>query len=260
MYAPNCSSMREQPPVRRQLHREVRPALRGAPTADVTVLAAGEQPQERGQAVVPVVVAGQREQRRRGPAAGASGSAARYGPLHRFSYAVAGGRRDRPGRRPSAGSAPRGSRSPVDAPAPAAPAGTPPSTWRRSRRRGRPRSRATAHRPVPSCSVDVARRARSAAHACRGRPRTASPAAYADPVLSSSNGASQPTGLRGVKPSSCGSMLRGRRGATVSPPGRLCRTVMPGSRPFPDAVVPGSSVRRASFAAGTEPLIIRPLE
>ena len=56
----------EQPPAVRELDREVRPRLRRPPATDPVLAVTREQAQEGGQAVVPVVVAGQGVQRRLG--------------------------------------------------------------------------------------------------------------------------------------------------------------------------------------------------
>ena len=79
---------REQPPPLRQLQREVAAGLGGVPAADRGAVAGGEDAQERGQPVVPVVVSGQRVERGRSSRPGRrTGSADRNGPLNRSSYA-----------------------------------------------------------------------------------------------------------------------------------------------------------------------------
>ena len=85
----------DQPPPLRQLDREVAAPLLGPPAADPPALA--EEPQERGQAVVPVVVAGDGEQRRRLVGVGERRVVGALGPLLVRLVDAAG----RPGPRPS---------------------------------------------------------------------------------------------------------------------------------------------------------------
>jgi hypothetical protein len=80
----------DQPPALRQLHHEVAAGLHRAPRAERAALR--EEPQERGEPVVPVVVAGQcHEHRRRVHRAGPERRA--VGPLHPVLVAGRGRRR-----------------------------------------------------------------------------------------------------------------------------------------------------------------------
>ena len=201
---------REQPPVGRQLDREVRPALLrsasrrcGRPCAGRT--AAGTRSGRRTSRGCPAARTAWAAARPAAAPAAPRGTGPCTGP--RTPRRSPSGR---PGRRPS--------------PGPGRAAAAAPSTLQLRLRqqvgdrvgrvepvaRGRRRSRATARRPCRAARSTSAGRAFCSSRLSRYAPNSIA-SSVRRPVLSSSNGASQRHRPRGVNPSSCGSRLIGRR-------------------------------------------------
>ena len=179
MYASNCSSIANSHQSVRQPDGEVRPApARSASRRSWPSLRPGEQAQERGQPVVPVVVAGQRVQRRLRPSGGTR-QRRPVRPLRAVLVLLAAGRRVHLVAAHDQHPAARQCASPSTLKLGLARAGRRSSrcAWKPS-----PRSATKSSQISPSSDPSGRRRTpsagerRSAAPACPGRPRTGRPA------------------------------------------------------------------------------------